>query len=192
MTHYSNFAGNRYIANWRSDGDAFINEYFVRLTPDRQSKSGYLWSSETFGDGEFVTTIKFRISGQVRIIAFVDRREQICLEMVFLCFSCSPLSTRTCACLDPLKSRERCSERMTCSMVLPLPFPPLRTLKFPSMICFIASSLVITATFLSTLAMARTAPMYRTRTTRDAFLATVSTRSVKTFRFPLISSITTR
>lgn len=49
-----------------SAGDAFVNEYFIRLTPDRQSKNGHLWSSSTLEDGEFVTTIKFRISGQVR------------------------------------------------------------------------------------------------------------------------------
>lgn len=46
-------------------GDAVINEYFIRLTPDRQSKSGAIWSGQSFTSGEFVTTIKFRISGQV-------------------------------------------------------------------------------------------------------------------------------
>lgn len=53
------------MRDWMCSGDAVINEYFVRLTPDRQSKNGVLWSMNTFNSGEFVTTIKFRISGQV-------------------------------------------------------------------------------------------------------------------------------
>ena len=40
----------------------------MRLTPDRQSKSGTLWADSTFNSGEFVTTIKFRISGQVSFL----------------------------------------------------------------------------------------------------------------------------
>lgn len=57
--------GNRVIEGWECGGDAVINEYFVRLTPDRQSKNGFCWSRSGFSDGEMVTTIKFRISGQV-------------------------------------------------------------------------------------------------------------------------------
>lgn len=42
-----------------------INENFIRLTPDRQSKRGTVWSRASLDNGEWVTTIKFRISGQV-------------------------------------------------------------------------------------------------------------------------------
>lgn len=34
--------GNRKIDNWECGGDATINEYFIRLTPDRQSKNRVL------------------------------------------------------------------------------------------------------------------------------------------------------
>ena len=64
--------GKRTIDNWTAEGDAVINEYFVRLTPDRQSKSGTLWSRQSLGSGEFVTTVKFRISGQVRVVYAVS------------------------------------------------------------------------------------------------------------------------
>lgn len=57
--------GRRTLQEWTDVGDAVINEYFIRLTPDRQSKSGAIWSGQSFTSGEFVTTIKFRISGQV-------------------------------------------------------------------------------------------------------------------------------
>lgn len=59
--------GSRKINQWTCGGDATINEFFVRLTPDRQSKSGFCWSKSTLSSGEWVTTIKFRISGQVRL-----------------------------------------------------------------------------------------------------------------------------
>ena len=59
------YLGNRVVSSWKNSGDAVINESFIRLTPDRQSKSGALWSQSTFNNGEWVTTIKFRISGQV-------------------------------------------------------------------------------------------------------------------------------
>ena len=67
------------IDNWQCAGDATINEFFIRLTPDRQSKNGYCWSKKTFSSGEWVTTIKFRISGQV-----YHCREQVFLAMVSL------------------------------------------------------------------------------------------------------------
>ena len=57
--------GNRVVDGWECAGDSVINEYFIRLTPDRQSKNGFCWSRSSFGNGEWVTTIKFRISGQV-------------------------------------------------------------------------------------------------------------------------------
>ena len=40
-------------------------EYFIRLTPDRQSKSGYCWNDNSINSSKWVTQVKFRISGQV-------------------------------------------------------------------------------------------------------------------------------
>ena len=57
--------GSRRISGWECYGDAVINEHFIRLTPDRQSKSGACWSNFMITEGSWVTTIKFRISGQV-------------------------------------------------------------------------------------------------------------------------------
>ena len=62
---FDSYSGSRKISQWTCGGDATINEFFVRLTPDRQSKSGFCWSKSTLNAGEWVTTIKFRISGQV-------------------------------------------------------------------------------------------------------------------------------
>lgn len=31
---------------WRLEGDAFANQDFVRLVPDRQSKRGAMWNAE--------------------------------------------------------------------------------------------------------------------------------------------------
>ena len=64
--------GNRKIDNWECGGDATINEYFIRLTPDRQSKNGFCSSKTTFTNGEWVTTIKFRISGQVGVLVWIN------------------------------------------------------------------------------------------------------------------------
>lgn len=64
--------GNRKIDNWECGGDATINEYFIRLTPDRQSKNGFCSSKPTFTNGEWVTTIKFRISGQVGVLVWIN------------------------------------------------------------------------------------------------------------------------
>ena len=72
------------IDNWQCAGDATINEFFIRLRPDRQSKTGYCWSKKTFSSGEWVTTIKFRISGQVVIVIVYHCREQVFLAMVSL------------------------------------------------------------------------------------------------------------
>lgn len=57
--------GNRKIKGWTCGGDASIKEYFVRLTPDRQSKSGFCWNDKPLNSNKWLTTVKFRISGQV-------------------------------------------------------------------------------------------------------------------------------
>ena len=52
--------------HWRDSGHALVSKNFVRLTPDRQSKKGALWSRRNLGVDRFTTTLKFRISGQGR------------------------------------------------------------------------------------------------------------------------------
>jgi mannose-binding lectin 2 len=60
-------SGTRIInENWRSSGTAVVNSNFIRLTPDRQSKKGALWSRKPVGVPNFSTVMKFRISGQGR------------------------------------------------------------------------------------------------------------------------------
>ena len=51
---------------WRHSGHAVVNQNFIRLTPDRQSKKGALWSRKNLGVDSFTSTLKFRISGQGR------------------------------------------------------------------------------------------------------------------------------
>ena len=58
-------AGLRMVGKqWRSAGHAVVNNNFARLTPDRQSKKGALWSRKALGVPEFSGVLKFRISGQ--------------------------------------------------------------------------------------------------------------------------------
>jgi len=57
--------GQRMVSrHWRDSGATKINSNFVRLTPDRQSKKGALWSRKPLGVSSFSTILKFRISGQ--------------------------------------------------------------------------------------------------------------------------------
>jgi mannose-binding lectin 2 len=50
--------------HWKSSGETVVNNNFIRLTPDRQSKKGALWSRKALGVDSFSTILKFRISGQ--------------------------------------------------------------------------------------------------------------------------------
>jgi mannose-binding lectin 2 len=50
--------------NWRTHGTAVVNSNFIRLTPDRQSKKGAIWSRRAVGVPSLSTVLKFRISGQ--------------------------------------------------------------------------------------------------------------------------------
>lgn len=51
--------------SWVVQGDTDVKSGFIRLTPDRQSKRGTLWSRESIGaTPEFSATLTFRISGQ--------------------------------------------------------------------------------------------------------------------------------
>ena len=58
-------AGDRIVSKqWRSYGVAAVNTNFVRLTPDRQSKKGALWSRKSIDISSISSILKFRISGQ--------------------------------------------------------------------------------------------------------------------------------
>uniref|UniRef100_K3W778 L-type lectin-like domain-containing protein n=1 Tax=Globisporangium ultimum (strain ATCC 200006 / CBS 805.95 / DAOM BR144) TaxID=431595 RepID=K3W778_GLOUD len=50
--------------NWNMGGATTVNRHFVRLTPDRQSKRGFLWSKKKIESKEFSIVFTFRISGQ--------------------------------------------------------------------------------------------------------------------------------
>lgn len=47
-------------------GDTAVNRHFARLTPDRQSKRGYVWGKKKLGVKEFAAVLTFRISGQAK------------------------------------------------------------------------------------------------------------------------------
>jgi lectin, mannose-binding 2 len=50
--------------HWRASGTTAVNNNFIRLTPDRQSKKGALWSKKSVSVPNFSSILKFRISGQ--------------------------------------------------------------------------------------------------------------------------------
>jgi len=58
--------GSRMVPNWKSSGATLVSNNFVRLTPDRQSKKGALWSRKPLGVNSFSAIMKFRISGQAK------------------------------------------------------------------------------------------------------------------------------
>ena len=59
--------GKRTISSsWTYGGDTAVQKYFVRLTPDRQSKNGYVFSQAPLGVNDFSTTFRFRLSGQAK------------------------------------------------------------------------------------------------------------------------------
>jgi mannose-binding lectin 2 len=61
-------AGVRSVSShWRASGTAVVNNNFVRLTPDRQSKKGALWSRKAVGVPNMSSILKFRISGQGKL-----------------------------------------------------------------------------------------------------------------------------
>lgn len=60
-----NSAGERMVSKtWRASGSTAVHNNFVRLTPDRQSKKGAIWSTKSVGASELSAVLKFRISGQ--------------------------------------------------------------------------------------------------------------------------------
>lgn len=60
-----NSQGERQVSKtWRASGSTAVHSNFARLTPDRQSKKGALWSTKAIGTTELSVSVKFRISGQ--------------------------------------------------------------------------------------------------------------------------------
>jgi mannose-binding lectin 2 len=58
-------AGERIVSReWRLAGSAAVSSTFVRLTPDRQSKRGAIWSRRSIDSNAISAILKFRISGQ--------------------------------------------------------------------------------------------------------------------------------
>lgn len=131
--------GNRYIENWTVGGDSMIKEYFVRLTPDRQSKSGYLWNKVPLTEDEWVVSLKFRISGQVcsNLLRFLSTLGPNSLwRWLHLLLHPECLSP---ACMPPPDtirhsslSRARCSAPRIASRVSPSFSIPSRTLRYAS------------------------------------------------------------
>ena len=58
-------SGSRIVNKyWRSSGTTEVMKSFIRLTPDRQSKRGSVWSRGKIGQNSISANVKFRISGQ--------------------------------------------------------------------------------------------------------------------------------
>eukprot|EP01036_Dinobryon_divergens_P003926 gene3926-5188_t len=53
--------------DWRISGSTVVNSNFARLTPDRQSKKGAIWSRKALGVPSFSIVFKFRISGKGKV-----------------------------------------------------------------------------------------------------------------------------
>ena len=61
------YSGDRMVSRmWRTMGSTVVNNNFVRLTNDRQSKKGALWSRRPLGVSKMSAILKFRISGKGR------------------------------------------------------------------------------------------------------------------------------
>ena len=56
--------GMRKIDGWNLGGTAAFHENFLRLTNDRQSRQGSLWSNVKMDRDEWSATLRFRVSGQ--------------------------------------------------------------------------------------------------------------------------------
>eukprot|EP00007_Cunea_sp_BSH-02190019_P005955 CAMPEP_0174245402 /NCGR_PEP_ID=MMETSP0417-20130205/38768_1 /TAXON_ID=242541 /ORGANISM="Mayorella sp, Strain BSH-02190019" /LENGTH=379 /DNA_ID=CAMNT_0015325179 /DNA_START=51 /DNA_END=1187 /DNA_ORIENTATION=- len=57
------FRGYFVIDNWSYGGAAVVTESFVRITPDRQRKSGWLWSKQSCTMLDWEAMFEFRVSG---------------------------------------------------------------------------------------------------------------------------------
>uniref|UniRef100_A0A7S2D3Y1 L-type lectin-like domain-containing protein n=1 Tax=Octactis speculum TaxID=3111310 RepID=A0A7S2D3Y1_9STRA len=62
---YVDSSGTRLPSSqWKNGGVTDVSKSFIRLTPDRQSKKGAIWSRKAVGVDTFSSVFKFRISGQ--------------------------------------------------------------------------------------------------------------------------------
>jgi hypothetical protein len=52
---------------WQHGGSTLIGEDYIRLTPDAQSKSGYLWNTPRLSVFDWETELEFRIGGSGRL-----------------------------------------------------------------------------------------------------------------------------
>lgn len=59
-------SGMRIVEGWKLNGQAAFHENFLRLTNDRQSRRGSLWSTSKMDRDEWSATLRFRVSGQGR------------------------------------------------------------------------------------------------------------------------------
>lgn len=77
--------GNRKVPGWRTGGSTEVNEHFVRITNDRQSKKGWLWSEKNWNylDG-WTATLRLRVSGQGKRL-FGDGENEIATFSERLC-----------------------------------------------------------------------------------------------------------
>ena len=57
-------SGMRRVEGWTLNGQAAFHENFLRLTNDRQSRRGSLWSATKMDRDEWSATLRFRVSGQ--------------------------------------------------------------------------------------------------------------------------------
>uniref|UniRef100_A0A7S4P825 L-type lectin-like domain-containing protein n=1 Tax=Paramoeba aestuarina TaxID=180227 RepID=A0A7S4P825_9EUKA len=58
---------NPVLPFWTMQGDAFANEDFVRLTPDRQSKTGAVWNSQPMLWENWEVLIQFNVNGVSKV-----------------------------------------------------------------------------------------------------------------------------
>mmetsp|Transcript_19896 Transcript_19896/g.32731 ORF Transcript_19896/g.32731 Transcript_19896/m.32731 type:complete len:435 (+) Transcript_19896:145-1449(+) len=63
---FTEHTGARHIEHWDYGGAVIAKENFIRLTPDKQSKEGYLQNTEPISQREWGIQFKFRISGAAK------------------------------------------------------------------------------------------------------------------------------
>ena len=53
----------RTIVDWNAGAGAFVNTSYVRLTPAKQSRTGYLWNTQPVSMSDWQATIEFAVGG---------------------------------------------------------------------------------------------------------------------------------
>ena len=73
----------RMIPNWNAGAGAFVNTSFVRLTPAKQSRTGFIWNQFPVTMTDWQATVEFSVSGLRNLggdgfaIWFVERAEML-------------------------------------------------------------------------------------------------------------------